>query len=80
MRSSTLRARALAAVVAVGLVVACTSPAVAVSAETLTRLGLEPARQAVAAPDFRLRTLEGGQMSLSEQRGRVVVLNFWTTW
>ena len=40
---------------------------------TLTRIG-QP------APDFSLQTLEGKVFALSEQRGRVVLLNFFATW
>jgi peroxiredoxin len=32
------------------------------------------------APDFALRSLEGPNMRLQEQRGRVVMVNFWATW
>ena len=32
------------------------------------------------APDFTLRTLEGKNLRLGEQRGRVVLVNFWATW
>ena len=32
------------------------------------------------APDFALETIGGETFRLSEQRGRVVVLNFWATW
>jgi len=32
------------------------------------------------APDFRLTTLTGEQVSLSDFRGQVVLLNFWATW
>jgi cytochrome c biogenesis protein CcmG/thiol:disulfide interchange protein DsbE len=32
------------------------------------------------APDFRLAAPDGGSLSLSDLRGRVVVLNFWATW
>jgi peroxiredoxin len=32
------------------------------------------------APDFTLKTLDGGTFRLSEQRGKPVVLNFWATW
>ncbi|MBW2382851.1 MAG: redoxin domain-containing protein [Deltaproteobacteria bacterium] len=32
------------------------------------------------APDFTLNQLGGGQVSLSELRGKTVVLDFWATW
>ncbi len=32
------------------------------------------------APDFTLRTLDGQNLRLGEQRGRVVMVNFWATW
>jgi len=31
------------------------------------------------APDFTLPTRDGGQWTLSEHRGKVIVINFWTT-
>jgi peroxiredoxin len=33
-----------------------------------------------AAPDFTLRTMNGPNLRLQEQRGRVVMVNFWATW
>ncbi len=33
-----------------------------------------------AAPDFTLKNRGGGNMRLSEQRGEVVLLNFWASW
>lgn len=33
-----------------------------------------------AAPDFTLAGFDGGSLSLSELRGRVVVINFWASW
>jgi peroxiredoxin len=35
---------------------------------------------AAPAPDFTLRTLDGSNLRLHEQRGRVVLVNFWATW
>jgi peroxiredoxin len=32
------------------------------------------------APDFTLRDLNGQAHTLSEQRGKIVVVNFWATW
>ena len=32
------------------------------------------------APDFTLRSLSGPNMRLQEQRGQVVLVNFWATW
>ena len=32
------------------------------------------------APDFSLKTLDGGTLSLSELRGKNVMLNYWASW
>jgi len=32
------------------------------------------------APDFRLESLDGRQVSLADYAGQVVLLNFWATW
>ena len=44
--------------------------------------GLAPAAVAPAgvAPDFTLRSVDGPNLRLQEQRGRVVLVNFWATW
>jgi thiol-disulfide isomerase/thioredoxin len=38
------------------------------------------AREGFSAPDFTLDRLNGGQMTLSEMRGQVVLINIWATW
>lgn len=35
---------------------------------------------AIKAPDFKLRTVHGKLVNLSDYRGKVVLLNFWGTW
>ena len=40
---------------------------------TLTKVGQ-------SAPDFTVATLDGGEFSLSDQRGRVVLVNWFATW
>jgi len=35
---------------------------------------------AAAAPDFEVTRLGGGRLSLSQQRGKVVLIDFWATW
>jgi Flp pilus assembly protein TadD len=51
-----------------------------VTDEAIRRLRLAPVHDTNEAPDFLLPNLDGGQMSLAEHRGSVVLLNFWTTW
>lgn len=42
--------------------------------------GTSKASYAVPAVDFQLPTLEGRKLRLSDFRGKVVLVNFWTTW
>jgi cytochrome c biogenesis protein CcmG/thiol:disulfide interchange protein DsbE len=48
--------------------------------------GLQLARQnqtqptSGSAPDFTIETFDGGELSLSDLRGKVVVVNFWASW
>ena len=37
-------------------------------------------REGVFAPDFKLDALQGEPIHLSDLRGKIVVVNFWTTW
>jgi len=38
------------------------------------------AYKSAPAPDFTLESLDGNKMTLSELRGKAVLLNFWATW
>ncbi|HWY77351.1 MAG TPA: TlpA disulfide reductase family protein, partial [Verrucomicrobiae bacterium] len=38
------------------------------------------ARKPVAAGDFTLRALDGRRVRLADFRGKIVLINFWTTW
>jgi peroxiredoxin len=40
----------------------------------------ETVQAGAAAPELRLSKLKGGLVSLSDYRGRVLLLNFWATW
>lgn len=42
--------------------------------------GLVGGGGAQAAPDFRLKDIDGNTVRLSDLRGKAVVLNFWATW
>lgn len=50
--------------------------------ETATDSGKRPAspRQGFAAPDFTLDLLGGGEVTLSDLRGKLVVVNLWASW
>ncbi|MCX5800254.1 MAG: TlpA disulfide reductase family protein [Candidatus Eisenbacteria bacterium] len=37
-------------------------------------------REGRVAPDFELSSLEGQKISLSQFRGKIVILDFWATW
>ena len=49
-------------------------------APVLERAGITPISPPIAAPDFRLPTLAGSELSLSENPGRWVLLTFFATW
>ena len=48
--------------------------------EAMRELDLVKPPRARAAEDFTLPTPDGRQFRLSEQRGKVVFINFWATW
>ncbi len=43
-------------------------------------MNISEVTQRVEAPDFMLKDLMGETIRLSDYRGKVVLLNFWTTW
>ncbi len=42
--------------------------------------GVQKLRVAVEAPDFTLKEVGGGKISLKELRGKIILLNFFATW
>lgn len=42
--------------------------------------GVQKLRVAVDAPDFTLKEIGGGKISLKELRGKIILLNFFATW
>jgi peroxiredoxin len=38
------------------------------------------AEKTIPAPNFTLKSLKGEEISLSQQRGKYVLVNFWATW
>jgi len=45
-----------------------------------TEAGVQKLRVAVEAPDFTLKEIGGGKVSLKELRGKIILLNFFATW
>ena len=42
--------------------------------------GVERFRVPVEAPDFTLQEIGGGKISLTELKGKIILLNFFATW
>jgi len=55
------------------------SNAPVVSAQ-FSEAGVQKLRVAVDAPDFTLKEIAGGKISLKEMRGKIILLNFFATW
>jgi peroxiredoxin len=49
-------------------------------ASLMQAAGLRAVDQPQPADDFQLPSLDGQQLRLQDQRGKVVLLNFWATW
>ena len=72
-----LRTAALAMVALLAVPVAA---AYAIDAERLRALGLGGYSKNESPPAFTTRIAGGGRVSLSELRGKVVLVTFWATW
>ena len=48
--------------------------------ESPAQTEIPPASARKALPNLALKTIDGRQWNLNENRGRVVLLNFWATW
>ena len=52
-----------------------------VSAQTqFAEAGVQKFRIPVEAPDFTLREVGGGKISLKELQGKIILLNFFASW
>jgi cytochrome oxidase Cu insertion factor (SCO1/SenC/PrrC family) len=48
--------------------------------ELMSAMGISKTGEKLKAPDFALKDLNGKKIRLSNLRGKVVLINFWTTW
>ncbi len=49
-------------------------------AELMAAMNIKHITQPTGAPDFELFSVKGQKVSLSQYRGKVVLLSFWSTW
>lgn len=46
----------------------------------LSAMGMAATTQAATAPDFTLKARDGNNLRLAEQRGDIMLINFWASW
>ena len=49
-------------------------------ADLMAEMNIQHITKPVKAPDFELLSVKGEKVSLSQYRGKVVLLSFWATW
>ena len=49
-------------------------------ADLISSMNLYTFKEIVKAPDFELMSVKGDKVSLSQHRGKVILLSFWATW
>jgi cytochrome oxidase Cu insertion factor (SCO1/SenC/PrrC family) len=53
---------------------------VALATDPLSAAGVVKIKKKISAPGFVIEDLAGNRVNLEDYRGKVVLLNFWTTW
>jgi len=48
--------------------------------DMLASMNIQSVTETKKAPEFELSSLEGKKISLSQFRGKAVILSFWSTW
>jgi cytochrome oxidase Cu insertion factor (SCO1/SenC/PrrC family) len=49
-------------------------------ADLMASMNIQHNTKSASAPDFELLSVKGERVSLSQYRGKVVLLSFWATW
>ena len=57
-----------------------TTPLSQSTSPSIPSFGVQRIKEKKVAPSFSLKTLNGGQVSLSDYKGKLVLLKFWATW